>query len=213
MPHDDADIAARTTLAVLAGGEGSRMGMPKGLLELDRLPILERLHRQMNWVGPTMLVTAPGKEQPPAYELFDIEAVDPVTGQGPLMGIRTALEHATTDLLVVIPIDMPTLIPTLLIQLTSALVRNSEKAMAMFRKHDADRSWIEPLPAAFTVAAGLKLVSEQWSIGHRGVKDLATLEQSLLLEIAGNPANDLWINLNHPADVQRFVAMQDQDLK
>ena len=42
---DDSAIAdcVQTTLAVLAGGEGRRMGGPKGDLALDGRPILERL--------------------------------------------------------------------------------------------------------------------------------------------------------------------------
>ena len=45
----------------------------------------------MQWPGPTLLVTAPAVAHPPAADLFDREAVDPVDGLGPLRGVLTAL--------------------------------------------------------------------------------------------------------------------------
>src|SRR3954469_12653277 len=95
------------TLAILAGGEGSRMGRPKGLLRVHGRPVLEYLLERFDWPGPTLLVTAPGRERPPACELFSCEVQDPVAGLGPLRGILTALESARTPLVVVTSVDMP----------------------------------------------------------------------------------------------------------
>ena len=50
------------TLAILAGGEGSRMGYPKGELRLGGRPILPVLLERFAWEGPTLLVTAPGRQ-------------------------------------------------------------------------------------------------------------------------------------------------------
>ena len=50
-----------TTLAILAGGEGSRMGMPKAHLTLAGVPILDYLLDHFGWPGRTMLITAPGR--------------------------------------------------------------------------------------------------------------------------------------------------------
>src|SRR5688572_21426156 len=95
------------TLAILAGGEGSRMGMPKAELCLGGRPILKYLLDRMAWDGPTMLVTAPGRERPTGHELFGREFVDPVAGLGPLRGVMTALEQAETDVVIVATVDMP----------------------------------------------------------------------------------------------------------
>ena len=45
------------TLAILAGGAGSRMGEPKANLSVRGRPILQYLFERFNWPGPTMLVT------------------------------------------------------------------------------------------------------------------------------------------------------------
>ena len=93
-PFDEHDV----TLAVLAGGEGSRMGRPKGELLVRGRPILVHLVEQLAWRGPTLLVTAPGRERPAGGERFDREVVDAVAGEGPLRGLLTALEAATTEI-------------------------------------------------------------------------------------------------------------------
>src|SRR5256885_5263746 len=97
----------RVTLALLAGGKGSRMGGPKGSLEVRGEPILEYLLDRFAWRGETMLVTAPGIARPRGAERFDREVVDPVAGLGPLRGVLTALENATTEIVVVATVDMP----------------------------------------------------------------------------------------------------------
>src|SRR5688572_6459509 len=94
------------TLAVLAGGAGSRMGRPKGTLEINGRPILAHLLDRIAWPGPTMLVTAPGRENPPGAQRFDFEVSDAVADDGPLRGVHTALRHVRTEMLVVIAVDM-----------------------------------------------------------------------------------------------------------
>src|ERR1700722_14126455 len=93
---------SQISLAVIAGGKGERMGLPKSHLKYKEQPILKWLLRQIQWPGPTLLVTAPGVAHPPAAELFDREAVDPVDGLGPLRGLLTALEQSSTPIVAAI---------------------------------------------------------------------------------------------------------------
>jgi molybdopterin-guanine dinucleotide biosynthesis protein A len=94
------------TLAILAGGQGSRMGRPKGELLIGGEPMLAYLLERVDWPGPTMLVTAPGREHPPGWERFAAEVTD-AQPLGPLGGILTALESARTQQVVVLTVDMP----------------------------------------------------------------------------------------------------------
>src|SRR5271163_3705700 len=130
---------ARTTLAVLAGGEGRRMGGPKGSLSLDSRPILERLLDRLAWPGPTLLVTAPGRNHPPGWRRFTNEATDPVAGEGPLRGILTALENASTNEVVVLPVDMPNITRAPLAWLAARLQENPAAAAVM-----AERTVVVP---------------------------------------------------------------------
>jgi molybdopterin-guanine dinucleotide biosynthesis protein A len=115
-----------STLAILAGGEGSRMGIPKAEIQLEGQPILTHLIQRIGWPGPTLLVTAPGREQPPSVECFAREAADPVSGQGPLRGVLTALEHSDTVLVIVATVDMPAITSVQLTYLGEMLRQHEE---------------------------------------------------------------------------------------
>src|SRR5205823_2114326 len=95
------------TLAILAGGESSRMGRPKAHLQIDGKPILSWMLERMAWQGQTMLVVSPGHDNPPGHELFTSQFCDPAPHQGPLRGVLTALENSHTPLLVILTVDMP----------------------------------------------------------------------------------------------------------
>src|ERR1700683_4397894 len=98
---------SQITLAVIAGGKGERMGLPKSHLKYKEQPILKWLLRQIQWPGPTLLITAPSVAHPPAAELFVRGAISPVEGLGPLRGFLTALEHSSTSIVAVVTVDMP----------------------------------------------------------------------------------------------------------
>ena len=110
------------------------MGRPKGDLALDGRPILERLLDRLNWPGPTLLVTAPGREHPPGWQRFAMEATDPVAGDGPLRGILSALEHAFTNELVVLPVDMPNVTAASLAWLAARLREDPAAAALMVER-------------------------------------------------------------------------------
>src|SRR5205814_2693612 len=127
-----ADAVNDITLAVLAGGEGSRMGRPKALIEIARRPILHALMDQLDWPGPTALVTAPGREHPPGWQRFSREWVDPVAGIGPLRGVLTALENLSTPMLLVVTLDMPGIHRRHLRRLVEHLQGSSERVGMMY---------------------------------------------------------------------------------
>src|SRR2546430_17661938 len=79
------------TLALLAGGAGTRMGKPKAWLEFNGKPILEHLLDRWRWPGETILITSPSRENPPGSLRFNREIIDAVPDQGPLRGMLTAL--------------------------------------------------------------------------------------------------------------------------
>src|SRR5438552_4199652 len=95
------------TLALLAGGAGTRMGKPKAWLQYNNQPILEYLLDRWRWPGETLLITSPGRERPPGSSRFTREVIDPLPDQGPLRGMLTALQSSHTDTLIIATCDMP----------------------------------------------------------------------------------------------------------
>ena len=194
---------ARTTLAVLAGGEGRRMGGPKGVLALDGRPILERLLDRLDWPGPTLLVTAPGREHPPGWRRFINEVTDPIAGEGPLRGILTALENATTDEVIVLPVDMPNIMPAPLAWLAARLRENPAAAAVMVEQPELPNR-VEPLPAVFRNPVAQTLVRAQLRDRQLALHRLTKNPQVVVVPMSSDWPSDFWMNLNTPSDLARY---------
>lgn len=95
---------------VLAGGRSSRMGTDKAFLTVDGQTLLERALRAMRSVCPvTVIVGAPNK-----FEHLGAVISDRYSGCGPLAGIHAALSHSSTELNLVMAVDLPFVVPALL---------------------------------------------------------------------------------------------------
>ena len=183
------------TLAILAGGEGSRMGKPKGELMAKGKPILEYLLERFDWPGPTMLVTAPGREHPPGWNTFSREVVDPVSGHGPVRGILTALEEAKTKVVVVATVDMPFIDRTHLEWITHEL----GGGLGVMSSHDDQ---IEPFPSAYSTNA-VEVIREHLA-KNGGVYQLSKLNGFKRASAPATWSPKMWTNLNNPSDLNEF---------
>ena len=204
MPPDHPDLSD-VTLAVLAGGEGSRMGRPKAELQVAGVPILCHLLRRSDWPGPTLLVTAPGRERPPGHELFDREGVDPSFGEGPLRGILTAIENARTTLLVVVAVDMPFVERDQLIWVASELRGRPEALAIMTLRRDGDAAQLQPFPSAFRVevAAPVRRLLEA---NRRSLHALLDCPGVVAVDAPAGWDARTWTNLNSPGDLNAVDA-------
>jgi molybdenum cofactor guanylyltransferase len=197
-------IANQPTLAILAGGEGARMGMPKSLLRINDTPILEYLLQRLNWPGPTLLVTSPGREHPPAAQLFTREVADPVPGQGPLRGLATALQHADTDLVLATVVDMPLITRGQLDWLALKLSAAADKAGLLLLRRLAGQDQIEPFPSIYRRELALPLILDQLAQNRRPVHALAALRPFQLTPAPFDWPADMWLNLNTPDDLSNL---------
>jgi molybdopterin-guanine dinucleotide biosynthesis protein A len=184
------------TLAILAGGEGSRMGVPKGELAIKGKPILEYLLDRFDWPGPTMLVTAPGREHPSAWKKFSREVVDPVAGEGPLRGLLTALENAPTEVVVIATVDMPFVERSHL----EWMVDQLRDSMGVMSSH-GDR--VEPFPSAFSTNA-VDAIREHLA-RNGGVYQLSKLDGFDLVAAPNEWRTEVWTNLNIPNDLRDLL--------
>lgn len=191
------------TLAVLAGGRGKRMGLPKAWLQIGNKPILSELLARLEWPGPTMLVTTPEAVDPPGCELFDRKVTDPVDGLGPMRGLLTALVHLSTPMAAVVTVDMPCLMPAMLTWLVHALKDRPRCKGAMCRARDA-RS-IEPFPSAFRAEAR-EIVARRLQAGQGSVRTLCEETGFLALDAPPEWPASVWTNLNYPSDLAAFEA-------
>lgn len=200
-PHDPRNV----TLAVLAGGAGTRMGVPKAWLEVGGRPILEYLLDRFAWPGPTLLVTAPGFEHPPGCTRFSTEAIDDVPGQGPLRGILTALGVLLPSrYMVVTTVDMPHVGRPEFEWLAAFLACHPAAHGALpVRRGQQGEPNVEPFPCVVSVNASVDIAMH---LG-RGNRAVHSLLPGLFIPapVPCDWPDDVWTNLNHPDEFRRFV--------
>jgi molybdopterin-guanine dinucleotide biosynthesis protein A len=189
------------TLAILAGGRGSRMGRPKGLLEVRGKPILTYLLERLAWKGAKWLISAPGVEQPPGAEEFDREFVDPEAGEGPLRGVLTALNYLETPLLVVTTVDMPDVRAEAFEGLVAKLRGENGVLGSMYRRRSETEEIVEPFPLALRREA-LSVVRSRFQSGQRSVHRL--LQSPGFVSVPAPDQWDVWTNLNNAEEFERW---------
>lgn len=91
------------TVAVLAGGRGSRIGGDKAMVELAGLPLITYPLQAAGDAGlPAVIVAKRATKLPPLDVLVLLEPDDPIH---PLLGVITALQ--TLPAVIALPCDMP----------------------------------------------------------------------------------------------------------
>jgi molybdopterin-guanine dinucleotide biosynthesis protein A len=194
-------LEGHVALAVLAGGEGSRMGGPKGSLRVRGKPILEYLLEGFSWEGPTLVVTSPGRQRPAGAERFGREVVDPVAVQGPLRGVLTALEACTCGILVVLTVDMPGVGREQIRWLADRLDATPEGLGLMTRRAGGQ---IEPFPSAYRKQAA-EVVRAHLVAERRSVHGLLAEPGFAAVDAPVEWGDETWENLNYPADLREFL--------
>jgi molybdenum cofactor guanylyltransferase len=186
------------TLAVLAGGRGERMGGPKSRLQIGGVAILQYLLDRLQWPGPTLLVTGIGNGQPPGHELFDREFTDAVAGEGPLRGVLTALDGATTQRVVAVTVDMPGITRE---QLEWLLDQTCDREVAMMSRVIGGVVRIEPFPCVLGTSARDR-IKQRLEVGRRSVHGLGE-DAGAVFAAPASWREQVWANLNRPQDLQQ----------
>ncbi|MBN2027905.1 MAG: molybdenum cofactor guanylyltransferase [Actinobacteria bacterium] len=102
--------------AVLAGGEGKRLGMDKALLNIDGSPVLDRILHILRGIFPLVLLVVQDEDSP-LTKSADAQVrvvTDIVPGKGPLVGLYTALCNSPAPYVFIMACDMPYPSPVLI---------------------------------------------------------------------------------------------------
>lgn len=177
------------------------MGRPKAELRVGGTPILAYLLDRFSWEGPTLLVSAPGRQRPPGAERFTREVVDSVAGEGPLRGVITALEATETENLLVASCDMPLIEPRQLRWLGNTLADAVACPLIMLARAGGR---LEPLPLAVRANAA-RDVRAHLLDGNRSLHSLVRLKGAQVATAPDERPESVWTNLNTPGDFERFL--------
>jgi len=190
---------------ILAGGESSRMGRAKALLEIGGEPLLVRTARLIEWVVGTATVIGRAADYP-ALGLPVIE--DEWPGAGPLGGIATALRASHASWNLILACDLPYLTRDWLEFLVRRAFASEAEALLPMNALGA-----EPLCAMYH-KRGEAAVSAALSSGVRKVTDGLTQLRVERIEPPEWKAFDseglLFKNMNSPEDYEEAKRKLDR---
>jgi molybdopterin-guanine dinucleotide biosynthesis protein A len=212
---------------VLAGGASRRMGSDKALLTVDGETLAARAARRLLAVCPHVVVADGGRGLLP-----DLPSVPDGPGAGPAAGILGAARACPGQPLLVLACDLPAVPSELMAELMALKTvsvhppspPSGPTAAAAVQEagggneHDA-ADWVlprwergvEPLSALYQPAAVAALAAAV-ERGMLALHRLAEVAPLRVLWLDGEPLRrfgvpeDLFLNLNSPADLERWLA-------
>ncbi|MFM9083667.1 MAG: molybdenum cofactor guanylyltransferase [Actinomycetota bacterium] len=176
------------TVAVLVGGDSSRMGCDKATFAVDGTAMANRVAAAAREAGADEVLMV-GGPQSRAKVLDGAWKKDAYPGEGPLGGVITALKSSSHDSVVVLSCDMPFITSAVI----SSLVRGLNDAQATVGRTDR-LNW---LCAAWSKGECLSTLLNVWKRNERAVHRAA-----VLLDVAEVPVPAVAVRtINTPADL------------
>jgi len=185
-------LAQKATAIIMAGGGSTRMGTDKSMLQIEGRPIIERTCRRLADCFEQIIISANEVEK---FAFLGFEIVpDKVPGQGPLMGIASALEASANEINFVAACDIPYIEPG-----------NIRRILSEAADSDADitvpttgNGRYEPLFAVYRKSA-LESINKVLSSGGRKISDVFDLCRIRKVELGAS-----LVNLNTMAEYEEF---------
>ncbi len=222
-PNHDSPVAPSQSDAggfVLAGGQSSRMGRDKALLEFAGRPLVERALAILEQAGLPGAIAGVQPSARAPLEAFAPVIEDAAPGLGPLSGICAALAATSTRYAIFLPVDLPLLPPSLLIfLLRHARITGSAVTVASVS------GFAQTFPVVIDRAA-LGVLQNELDAGRKGCftafqaasrcleQPLRSVAVEILVQSGqvwdqqGRPPVHWFLNLNTPADLERAEAFQ-----
>jgi molybdopterin-guanine dinucleotide biosynthesis protein A len=93
------------TAYIIAGGKSSRMGTDKGLLPLNRKPIVSHIYETLVSIFDINVIVVSSDKK---YDFLGCDRIeDVIKDKGPVGGIYSALLHSKTKLNFIVSVDVP----------------------------------------------------------------------------------------------------------
>jgi molybdopterin-guanine dinucleotide biosynthesis protein A len=185
------------TAFVLAGGQSTRMGREKAMLELGGHTLLERALQLALTVAAEAIVVGSRGE----FERYGRLLEDVYPGQGPLGGIHAALWASPTDLNLILAVDTPFLEARFL-EFLVAQARESGAVVTLPRTADGFHPLAAVYRRAFRETAEQALAEGRNKIDALFAEvETRVLEEEELRRLAFAPA--IFENLNTPEELER----------
>jgi molybdopterin-guanine dinucleotide biosynthesis protein A len=181
----------QATAIIMAGGDSRRMGMDKSVLAINGKPMVEIIAEQLRASFSQTLISANDAEK---FAFLGLQIVpDRIQGQGPLMGIASALEASANEVNFVVACDIPHID---LAYVRKMLFRAKGADIVIPRSRDKE---YEPLFAVYNKSA-LEAINKVLRTGGRKISDVFTRCKVSYIELKA----DSFTNLNTRAEYEEF---------
>lgn len=207
---------------VLAGGQSSRMGQDKALLEFAGKPLVAHALDLFQQAGITAMIAGAASPALRSFPVFALIVEDASPGLGPLSGISTALSIISARYAVFLPVDLPLLPPSLLVYLLRH-ARITGSAVTVPSVSGFTQTFPAVLDKSTLPALQNELSSERYGCFSSFQAASAALGQSVssvaveLLAQTGEVSHPLglppvqwFLNLNTPQDLERAESLHSR---
>ena len=191
-------ILEKATAIILAGGSNSRMGTDKGMLSIRNKPMIEHIYRQLHGSFEQILISVNEAER---YAFLGCDIVrDKIPGQGPLMGIASALDASANEFNFVVACDIPHIDLTFVRKmLTEAVESRADIVIPTGRDEQC-----EPLFAVYRKSA-LEGINNMLLSGKRKISDVFARCRVKFIELQAGQ----FVNLNTMDEYEEFRRKYD----
>ncbi|RKY11389.1 MAG: hypothetical protein DRP65_04400 [Planctomycetota bacterium] len=188
---------AKATAIIMAGGPGRRLGQDKSMLDVAGKPMIKHIYDQLRPHFNQILISSSDVSK---YDFVGVEVVpDRIAGQGPLMGIASAMEASANEMNFVIACDVPQ-VDTFLMRRMLRQCRDCDGVVP--RLGD---SRYEPLFAVYRKSM-LKAVNKLLASGERKIDQVYNHCEISYVDIANSRRP---VNINTMADYRKFLNEKD----
>lgn len=183
------------TAIIMAGGASSRMGNDKTLLPVNGRPMIERVCDQLRGHFDQILISA---NEPDKLAFLGLEVVpDEIPGEGPLMGVASALEASSSELNFIVACDIPHIDIGCIEEMLALADRSGADMVVPVTGKDK----FEPLFAVYRKSV-LEAARKLLASGGRKITDIFALCKVKYIDLHDA---DWLINLNTRAEYEKFT--------
>ena len=192
-------IEPAATAIIMAGGKSSRMDADKSMLPIKGRPIIEVIYEQLRGTFGEILISANDVEK---HAFLGVEVVkDRIAGQGPLMGIASAMEASGNELNFVAACD----IPYIDIRFVKKMLDEAKGADIVIPTDDDGKC--EPLFAVYRKSA-LGAMNKVLEAGKRKISDVFSLCEVKYIRMEAEE----FTNLNTKTEYKKFQKKYDVEV-
>ncbi len=184
--------------AVLAGGKNTRIAREKSLLQIENVPLIDRLVGLLEQIFPEIIIVTAKTSLKNRFPGV-ITCEDVFKKAGPLAGIHAALKAASSDAVFVAACDMPNLNPLLINDMVNYYRLHYTSSELLVPRH---RSGLEPLHAIYH-KNNLSIIERQLQRKDYKISNFYSLTETFFYDVPERYSS-VFYNINTNEDLEEL---------